>query len=110
MTYMILDSTGSAINAFDDALSARAALRAIVAEDADAAEHLFLLAYDDGGNVVGDAVTFADLPAQTAEIEDSALVIMTHTIACYRDAPLRYAPARPVGIRQRGNVAGRAAA
>lgn len=108
MTYMILDSTGSAINAFDDAVTARAALRAIVAEDPEAAAYVLLLAYDDGGSVVGPAVTFADLPAHTAEIAPTPFMTVTMTTACYSVAHRR-APALPSGLR-RGNRAAPTAA
>lgn len=97
MTYMILDSTGSAINAFADEVAARAALRSLVAHDPAAAEHVFLLAYDDDGDPIGDAVTIADLPTQTTSILETELVVKSLTRACYGEV-LRYtpAPARPV--------------
>ena len=79
MTYMILDSSGNAINAYDDIVAARAALRAIVADDEGTADHVMLLAYDDGGNPVGEAVTVADLPTQTASLAEGPIVFVPST-------------------------------
>ena len=62
MDYMILDSTGNALASFDDELTARATLHAIVAVEPDAAEHVVLLAYDDQGMPAGDALTVVDCP------------------------------------------------
>ena len=111
MTYMILDSTGSAINAYDDLVAARARLRAIVADDPDSADHLFLLTYDEAGNVVGDAVTFAELPDQTAEMVETAFLLAAHTTAwCVSVGALVASPARPAADGQRRNLAAGAAA
>ena len=66
MKYMILDSRGNAVDAFSTQVAARATLRAIVAEEPDAADELVLLAYNAEGRPVGEAATFYDLaPAAT---------------------------------------------
>lgn len=62
MDYMILDTAGNALAAFDDEISARAAIHTIVALQRDAAEHVVLLAYDDDGLPVGDALRVWDVP------------------------------------------------
>jgi hypothetical protein len=76
--YMLLDSTGSAINAYHEEVAAHAALRATVADDPAAAADIFLLAYDDDGNPVGEAVTIEDLPAMTMSIRATAWVTAAH--------------------------------
>jgi len=60
--YLILDSMGNAVDAFRTRVAAQATLRAIVEEEPEAADALVLLAYDDQGQPVGEAVTYDDLP------------------------------------------------
>jgi hypothetical protein len=57
--YVLLDSGGNLIDAYDDPDEARAALRRIVADEPEAAEHVALLTYDDAGNPVGELETAA---------------------------------------------------
>jgi hypothetical protein len=78
MTYMILDSTGSAIASFDDETAARATLRAIVAHEPEAADHVVLIAYDDDGRPQGEAATYEDLPP-AATIEHSECVLASYS-------------------------------
>ena len=59
MYYVILDSTGSLVESFDDERGARATLQQMVGEELEAAEHLALLTYDEHGEPVGDEVTFS---------------------------------------------------
>jgi len=61
MTFMIIDSTGNAIEAFEDVAQGREVLRAIVTNDPTAARELALIAFDDDGNAVGDPEIAADL-------------------------------------------------
>ena len=63
MEFMILDSSGSAVASFADDLAARAAIHAIVAVEPTAADHVVLLAYDDDGMPVGDALAVWDVPS-----------------------------------------------
>jgi hypothetical protein len=72
MTYMLLDSVGNAINAFGDELEARAALRAIAEAQPDAADHVLLLAYDEDGHPIGEALTVHELPEMTTDVAPSA--------------------------------------
>lgn len=74
MTYSILDSTGSAIAAFTDEVSARATLRAIVESEPEAAEHLIIVVYDDAGMPVGDPILFEDLPPSVT-VQESDLIV-----------------------------------
>jgi len=95
MEFMILDSAGNALAAFDDQLLARAALHAMVAVEPDAAEHVAMLAYDDEGMPVGDAVMAIDVPPPVAFL-DSTLVVNQITCGLIREperARTRYIPA-----------------
>lgn len=58
--YVLMDSGGNLIEAYDDHDEAHAALRRLVADEPDAADHVALLIYDDAGNPVSDAVTVTD--------------------------------------------------
>lgn len=69
MEYMIFDSTGNALGAYEDEVEAHAALREI-AETEPAAADVALLAYA-GGMPVGEAVTPTDLPIATSSVEMS---------------------------------------
>lgn len=80
MDYMILDSTGNALGAYDDEIAAHAALREIAAA-APAADDIALLTYVDG-TPVGEALRPADLPLATYSVEDSGwTVALGHTRA-----------------------------
>lgn len=59
MCYVILDSSGNLIESFDQEPEARAVPDQIVREEPEAAEHVALLAYDDHGEPVGDAITIS---------------------------------------------------
>ena len=69
MDYMILDSTGNALGAYDDEIAAHVALREIAAAAPGAAD-IALLAYVDG-MPVGEALRPADLPLATYSVETS---------------------------------------
>jgi hypothetical protein len=62
MDYLILDSAGNAVASFEDEVAARATIHAIVAVEPEAAQHLALLAYDEDGQPVGEAVSAMDVP------------------------------------------------
>jgi hypothetical protein len=55
--YVLMDSGGNLIEAYDDHDEAHAALRRIVADEPEAAAHVALVIYDDHGNPTSDAVT-----------------------------------------------------
>jgi hypothetical protein len=81
MQFMILDSSGSAVASLDDELAARAMIHAIVAVDPDAADHLLLLAYDDVGMPVGEAMTVWDVPpAVTVDPSDFVQRTVSQTL------------------------------
>jgi hypothetical protein len=61
MNYVILDSTANLVDSFDDETQARAALEAIVRLDPRSAGEYALIAYDEDGQPVGDAVLGSDL-------------------------------------------------
>ena len=60
MDFMIFDSSGNALGAYEDEASAHAALRTIAELNPDAAD-VALICYDHGV-AVGEALTPADLP------------------------------------------------
>jgi hypothetical protein len=80
MTYMILDSTGSAVASFDDETAARATLRAICQYEPDAVDHVVMIAYDDDGMPVDEAITFDDLPPAVI-IQQSHCMQVSHSAA-----------------------------
>lgn len=59
--FVILHSTANLVDSFDNEAEGRAALEKIAREDPDAADEYALLAYDDTGHPVGDAIVAADL-------------------------------------------------
>jgi hypothetical protein len=61
MYFVILDSTANLVESFDSEDEARAALEQIVRQEPEAADEYAMLAYDENGGPVGDAVTGADL-------------------------------------------------
>jgi hypothetical protein len=56
MTYAIFDSSANLVASYDDQETARQALIAIVQREPEAAEDVALLAFDDRGRAVGDAL------------------------------------------------------
>ena len=66
MDFMIFDSAGNAVEAFTDEQVAIKALRSLVLEDPEASRHLALLAFDEEGNAVGEAVVAADVAPESA--------------------------------------------
>jgi hypothetical protein len=72
MTWMLLDEAGNAIAAYDDEVTAHAAMRSLAESEPDTVDSVLLIRYDDEGLPVGDAVTVADLPVQTVNILTSA--------------------------------------
>ena len=76
--YMILDDAGNALASFSDEVTAHATLHAIVAVEPDAAEHVVLLAYDDDGMPVGDALSVWDVP-MAVTIQPSEFVQLQRT-------------------------------
>jgi hypothetical protein len=63
MTYSIFDSTGNLVDAFEERDAAVAALKAIVRAEPGAADHVFMVAQDDEGNMVGETIYGSSLPA-----------------------------------------------
>ncbi len=55
MYFGIIDSAGNMLDWFDDEASARSTLDAMIARAPDAAEELALIAFDEGGDPIGDA-------------------------------------------------------
>ena len=95
MEFMILDSAGNALAAFDDQLLARAVLHSMVAIEPEAAEHVAMLSYDDEGMPVGEAVMAIDVPAPVA-LADSTFVVSQITSGLLREpqrARTQYVPA-----------------
>jgi len=84
MDYTILDSAGNALASFgDDELAARATLHAMVAVEPDAADHVALLAYDEDGMPVGEAMSVYDLPPAVTVLP-SGFVLTRVTAAIVR--------------------------
>src|SRR3954447_8134588 len=68
MSYMILDSAGDAVDAFDTEAEARTALLAMVREDPTVARHLAILAFDGQGEAFGEPLTVADILPELATV------------------------------------------
>jgi hypothetical protein len=83
MDYMIIDSAGNTLASFEDELDARAALHAMVAVEPEAAEHVVLLAYNEEGMPVGEAVAAFDCPPPVT-VEPSTFLIARLTEAIVR--------------------------
>ena len=66
MDYMIMDSAGNAVEAFDSDAAAIAALVSIARSDADAAHHLAVIAFDEHGDAMGEPLTVADVEPEAA--------------------------------------------
>lgn len=56
MIFSIFDSTGNLVASYSDEAAARQALAGIVRDEPEAAGDVALLAFDDQGRAVGDAV------------------------------------------------------
>jgi len=66
MAYMIFDSAGNAVETFESERAARIELVRLAEQDPAAARSLVVLAFDETGEVVGDAVTVADIAPELA--------------------------------------------
>ena len=64
MDWIIINSRGSRIRAFTDEATARTALRELSAETD---QRLYLMAYDDDGELVGETMTVSDLDLVVAD-------------------------------------------
>lgn len=63
MNWMLLDEAGNAVGTYDDQVAAFVAFRSLAEhEGREAAEQVLLLAYDDVGHPLGDALTYDELP------------------------------------------------
>lgn len=56
VTYSIFDSSGNLMDAFDERGAALDYLASVAQAEPEAADEVFLIAYDDEGNSVGDTV------------------------------------------------------
>lgn len=82
MTWMLLDETGNAIAAYNDDVSAHAAMRSLAEAEPEAADLIVLVRYDDEGHPIGEAVTVEDLPLSTVNMIDVSVnlqVFLTRT-------------------------------
>lgn len=61
MHYMVMDTGGNAISAFESGADAMLGFEQIVREHPDSAPHIALLAFDEDGEAVGDALVAADV-------------------------------------------------
>lgn len=61
MDFMIFDSNGNAVDAFDSERSAVLGLLSLCEQEPELARHLSLGAFGDDGQAVGEALTLADL-------------------------------------------------
>jgi hypothetical protein len=66
MDFMILDSAGNAVEAFESERDAIKALLGIADEDRRAAQHLAILAFDSDGDAIGEPLTVADVRPEAA--------------------------------------------
>ena len=78
MDYMLFDSSGNTLGAYDDEVAAHAALREVAAAEA---EDIALLSYVDG-MPVGEALYASELPTATYSVEPSVWVLANVTRAC----------------------------
>jgi hypothetical protein len=70
MDFMLMDTSGNAIDSYPRARDAEAALIALVDQDPSAAEEVALIAFDRRGVAVGEPVVVADLrPELAVELE-----------------------------------------
>jgi hypothetical protein len=56
MTYSIFDSTGNLVDSFTERGAALDCLAGIAQAEPEAADDVFLVTQDDGGNIVGETV------------------------------------------------------
>jgi hypothetical protein len=61
MNFVIMDSNGNALDAFESYAAARDELRNLAFADRDGARDLALLTFDENGLAIGDAVVAADV-------------------------------------------------
>jgi len=90
MHYMILDSVGNAVATFDDREAALDALEEMVEAEAEAAEHLTLLSYDDKGDPVGAALTVEDVRSGRATVFQAPWVAPVATVGFGMKIPTIY--------------------
>jgi hypothetical protein len=76
MHFTIMDDAANVVDSFDSSADAARALEAIVAEDPAAADSLLLLAYDDDGNPVGEAITARVTAPATSTMPGSRLIVL----------------------------------
>ena len=70
MDYMLVDSTGNALDAFQDESLAIKAFAQLLNEDNAAAREVVLLAFDERGVAVGEPIVGADiLPEAAVQLE-----------------------------------------
>jgi hypothetical protein len=89
MNFMIVDSNGNALDAFESYSAARNELRAMAFEDPRAARDLALLTFNDNGLAVGEAVVAADVaPEVLGEISIISLgwhEVTAHTFSAWTE-------------------------
>lgn len=61
MNYMIFDGAANLVESFDEEHEARHALEEIARQDPESADEYAMLAFDDDGHPVGEALSGADL-------------------------------------------------
>ena len=66
MDYMIMDSAGNALEAFESDAAAIAAMISIARSDASAAHHVAVIAFDEHGDAIGEPLTVADVEPEAA--------------------------------------------
>ena len=76
MHFMIMDEAANAVDSFGDRNEAARALEAIVADDPAAADSLLLLAYDDDGNPVGEAIVARVVAPASSTMPGSRLIVL----------------------------------
>lgn len=77
MHFMIMDDAANAVDSFDSRAEAARALEAIVADDPAVADSLLLLAYDDDGNPVGEAIMARVIAPATSTMPGSRLIVLS---------------------------------
>jgi hypothetical protein len=86
---MILDNHGNAVASFDDEISARAGMHAIVAVEPECADSLILMTFDEEGLPVGDAHTFAETPPGVC-LEPSSFIQVARSASLVKSELRRY--------------------
>jgi hypothetical protein len=103
MQFTILDSAGNALASFEDDLTARAVMHAIVAVEPEASEQIAMLRFGDDGMPIGDAVMPIDV-APPVEVE-SEFIVAQFTSGALREpvtARTLYRPLVAAGIDATG--------